>query len=96
MDRTESKHIYFDHIRTSPSGKTDIWHLITKNTKLHIGAVRWAGNFRKYAFYPLADTFYDSNCLRDIAEFLEHQMEVRNLNTLNRLKEQQHEINEGQ
>ena len=66
-----SKHLEFNFVRNSESGKTKIWTVFNTTTYEHIGNIRWAGNFRKYAFYPNNDTMYDSNCLQDISEFLE-------------------------
>jgi len=67
----DSKHLEFTFIRFSDSGKTKIWVVVNTTTVERIGLVKWAGNFRKYAFFPNEATAYDSNCLQDIAAFLQ-------------------------
>lgn len=40
--------------------------------------IKWAGNFRKYAFFPENLTQFDPNCLRDIADFCEQKTKEHN------------------
>jgi hypothetical protein len=63
----ENSHITFEPGPDSPSGKTKTWRIKNKDTDEVIGEIRWAGNFRKYAFYPYPHTMYDNACLADIA-----------------------------
>lgn len=70
LDRHLTKHLEFDFIGASPSGKTKIW-AVNNLSNGTIGEIRWAGNFRKYALYPYNMTLFDSKCLRDIADFLD-------------------------
>lgn len=57
---------------TSPSGKTRIWQIESKRSAL-LGDVRWYGPWRKYAFFPEANTIFEQDCLRDIADFIERE-----------------------
>jgi hypothetical protein len=49
--------------------KTKRFIVRNKQAGLTIGIIKWATNFRKYAYYPFHDTYYDPNCLEDIADF---------------------------
>lgn len=69
-EQTQLKHLEFILVGKSESGKTNLWEVKNKTLNYEIGMIKWAGNFRKYAFYPKNDTMYDSNCLHAIADFL--------------------------
>lgn len=63
--------ITFEEVGTSPSGKTKVWHVVnTHNNHDAIGIVRWHGAWRKYV-YECDSSFYDWDCLRLIADFIE-------------------------
>jgi len=67
-----SKWIKFDFAGTTPSGKTKRWYVkTTDNTTL--GIIQWFAKWRKYAFSPAYPTFFEEDCLRDIASFCESQ-----------------------
>lgn len=70
MNVLEKEHIRFVQGIDSSSGKTKTWIIENTHTGETIGKIKWAGNFRKYAFFPLSDTVYDNFCLADIAYFL--------------------------
>jgi hypothetical protein len=69
-----SKYIDIELAGTSPTGKTKIWH-VTNNHPNHaadqLGIVRWHGPWRKYVFEQPDGAFYDWECLRKIADFIE-------------------------
>lgn len=54
----------------SPSGKTQTW-VVAAKAGGDLGEIRWFGRWRRYAFYPLPQTVFEQNCLRDIANFCE-------------------------
>lgn len=56
--------------------KTDRWLVYAKGGG-QLGQIHWFGAWRKYAFYPLAETLYEPTCLRDIATFIEDRMAER-------------------
>lgn len=66
-----SKYIEIIEAGTSPSGKTKIWHVINKDQQIEIGLIRWHGPWRKYVFEQPEGAFYDWECLRMIADFIE-------------------------
>lgn len=57
--------------------KTNIYSVKNKISQEVIGYISWARNFRKYAFFPNNETYYDSKCLKEIAEYLMKLMEVK-------------------
>lgn len=53
------------------SRKTPIFYIRpVKDDFTLLGAVKWYGPFRKYAFYPEDGTVYDTKCLEDIINFI--------------------------
>lgn len=64
---------------SSSSGKTQIWQVVTTydGGGIVLGEIRWFGRWRKYAFYPAVGTVFEPTCLRDIAVFIEKQMNER-------------------
>jgi len=57
--------------------KTEVWAIHTKDFGTFLGTVKWFPSWRKYAFFPDASTVYEQDCLRDIANFIENEMEKR-------------------
>ena len=73
------KWVQFTDERPSPSGKTKGWHVRTKDGRTLLGYVFWHAPWRKYVFAPAADTIFEQDCLRDIADFVQFQtIEHRN------------------
>ena len=64
-------YIYFRNMGTSKSGKTSIWHVITAASTDPIGIIKWFFRWRRYSFFPVAETVYEETCLREIAQFCE-------------------------
>jgi hypothetical protein len=64
--------IRFEFQGKSPSGKTQIWIVITKEGGYNnvLGCIKWHGPWRKYCFFPAHDTLYETVCLTEIAQFL--------------------------
>jgi hypothetical protein len=69
----ESKWIYFVLLPIPLERKTSIWDVRTREGEASLGEIRWFGRWRCFAFYPRADTLYEKQCLRDIADFCEAQ-----------------------
>ena len=59
------------------NGVTKIWEIKPKDNESPLGFIRWYSPWRKYAFFPIENTLYEPTCLRDIAEFIEEQMQKR-------------------
>lgn len=66
----------------SKSGRTKTWWVVQKQNDIHLGWIGWWGSWRRYAFYPKADTVYEEKCLAQIAEFIiaktkEHRARIK-------------------
>lgn len=55
----------------SESGKTKIYQAINIRTREMAGEIRYRYGCRGYVFFPSTDFFFDHNCLKQIAEFLD-------------------------
>lgn len=72
MSQRTGSYIEFLEHGTSASGKTKIWVVANvNNPTVPLGYVRWAGNWRKYVFEQEGSVYYDWQCLREIADFIE-------------------------
>jgi len=57
---------------------TKIWSVSTMSDS-RLGIIRWKSEWRRYWFEPV-NAGFDVTCLRDIADFIERQMEARRVN----------------
>ena len=53
--------------------KTKRWNVCAQDGEILLGTINWLGRWRQYAFFPLPETVFERQCLRDIAEFCEQQ-----------------------
>ncbi len=60
--------IFFGYRRKSESGKTNIYHVLDRNSVM-LGEIRWYAQWRRYALYPEPGTVWESNCLEICANF---------------------------
>lgn len=60
----ESKYLVYNSI-TLPKRKTPILFVCNKSNE-ELGQIRFYPKWRRFVFYPKADTLFDSNCLEDI------------------------------
>lgn len=65
-----SKYLDFVFWEKSHSGKTDIYHVMSKSQGISLGTIHWYGRWRRYTFSPNADTDFDPRCLDDISNFI--------------------------
>ena len=73
MSRARESYIRFVELPPLPSGKTKKWRVEAVDGDVPLGVVSWFGRWRCYSFSPARDTIFERKCLRDIANFLEHQ-----------------------
>lgn len=59
------------------TGKTKIWSVDNSNDGSHIGVIKWHGAWRKYVLWPAPRTIWSPDCLRDVASFIDKEMDVR-------------------
>jgi len=64
---------WIDFIPTAqdPKKKTKLWFVDIKGTTNCLGRIKWFSRWRKYGFFPIENTVYEEQCLRDISEFIE-------------------------
>lgn len=63
---------YFLIIKMCIDGrKTPMYHIWSKTSLSDIGIIKWYGAWRKFCFFPIEDTIWDSKCLSNIIEFLD-------------------------
>lgn len=68
--------IRFEQIEDT--GKTTKWPCWSKSGgPVPLGRVSWYAPWRRYAFFPYAETLWDAQCLRDVTKFLERLMNER-------------------
>lgn len=65
----EGAHIRF--VEGEPKPKTKTWVVVTTDGAVQLGGVGWFGQWRTYAFFPVANRVFEKTCLRDIAAFCE-------------------------
>ncbi len=67
-DVTEASYLYFrlEEERTT----TKVWTVVNKENGSRLGKISWYGPWRKYAFFTIIDSVFESVCLHDISEFL--------------------------
>lgn len=77
MPKQNKSYIDITYMGQSESGKTSIWYVRNKSDPENDipGIIKWNGAWRKYVYYT-HPSFYDANCLREIADFIEHQMDM--------------------
>jgi hypothetical protein len=71
-----SSFIKFIPMGTSPSGKTSVWHVVNlmrPEEPDQIGVIKWHGAWRKYVYHSPGESFYDWECLRLIADFIQQK-----------------------
>lgn len=68
---TFDKYIKIEEVGVSPTGKTKVWLVVNEKKNFAVGYIKWYGGFRKYCFFPVNGTLYDSDCMQKIAEFLQ-------------------------
>jgi len=66
--RWSGKWIYVDLLAKSKSGKTNIYQVVSNG--VFLGDIKWHAPWRKYAFFPDANTLYEQDCLKDLESFL--------------------------
>lgn len=53
------------------------WEIFNKQRTIYLGEVAWWSAWRRYTFQPAPNTLFDSNCLGEIACFIDERMEER-------------------
>lgn len=61
-------HEYLSITEIPRSGKTNLYEVSSRGQK--VGVIKWYGGWRKYIYYTEPDTYYDSDGMRMISEFM--------------------------
>lgn len=64
-------YVTFRYIGIALGQKTGRWHVLSTESGDILGHVKWFGRWRRFAFFPEAETVFEQDCMRDIAEFIE-------------------------
>lgn len=80
-------YISIEDVGTSPSGKTKRFEVRAKLGNDVLGHISWYAAWRKYCFAPLAKTFYEETCLREIADYIVYETHMHNTNRANMIKQ---------
>lgn len=51
--------------------KTKVWTVRNMEARVNLGAIRWLGRWRQYAFFPESELVFEKTCLKTIADFCE-------------------------
>jgi hypothetical protein len=62
---------YLEFIMVATTGKTEIWHVISKSQGQVLAVIKWYGAWRQYCFFPASNALFNSTCLDDIKSFLD-------------------------
>jgi hypothetical protein len=57
--------------------RTDVYGVYNTQKTIKLGEIRWFAQWRRYAFYPNANTVFDAACLSVIRDFIHQLMEER-------------------
>lgn len=68
---------YLAFTEVHDTGKTKVWRVDNTNDGSYLGDVRWRGGWRKYVLSIQGSSVWSADCLRDVAEFIEKQMQER-------------------
>lgn len=60
--------------------KTRVFTVISRQTSISIGVIKWFSTWRRYVYFPLTGIVTDAGCLRDIADFCELKTKAQKVN----------------
>jgi hypothetical protein len=69
----EGKWIFIEELWTPKDKKTREFEVANTMEGCEFGIVKWKASWRKYAFFPYAQTCFEWICMRDIATFCEQE-----------------------
>ena len=70
-----SSYLKFDLLEQKT--KTAVYLVSSSFNGEALGRISWHGAWRRYGFYPIDDTVFDSACLGEIREFIDTLMKER-------------------
>ncbi len=76
MSDVTTEYLIIEEQLPVPKRRMPFWVVRNKRSGEPLGTIDWYGGWRQYTFRPLSETrhlIFSSECLRDIAGFLEKQ-----------------------
>lgn len=79
------EYLVVEKLQKPKSQKTDEW-MVLNDSGYYLGEVSWYSPWRQYCFKPIedADAIFNSQCLLDIATFLQAETEKRKTHWMKR------------
>lgn len=68
--KTKYKYFYFELVSAAVS-KKQTWFCISGKTKFLLSIVKWFEEWQQYCCFPQEDTVFSSDCLVDVADFID-------------------------
>ena len=75
--RTNYTHIEFITSQFNLRGKP-LWHCLNRKSQIVLGECTYSFAWRQWVFQPCGQTEYSSDCLQDIADFLDQLNKEKN------------------
>lgn len=73
----QNKFLKFEQVDDGTKRKTKLFAVVSVQGLIILGEIKWFTRWRRYAFYPEADSIYDAACLQEITAFLDGLMQAR-------------------
>lgn len=67
--------------RSDHPPKTKRWNVVHIEREILLGVISWHGAWWKYVFHPEGSTFFDADCIKEIASFIDNEMKLKRKNT---------------
>lgn len=68
---------YIEFQEQEQTGITKRFKIINTKYGVCLGSILWYSGWRRYCFFPVGSTIFDSSCMKDICEFIDGLMEER-------------------
>jgi len=78
-----TKYKWIEFIQIPSIGVTKVFKCMNSEYGSFLGTVKWYGAFRKYSFFPNDNIVFETQCLKDIANFLDCLMIERKIQKQN-------------
>jgi hypothetical protein len=69
--------IQFNRCIMEDKRKTEYWEIYSTSNFALLGTISWFGRWRRYAFRPNENTWWDEGCLRLISRMISGRMAAR-------------------
>ena len=65
-------HLNFEE--TPNEGRKTLRYEVVNTSDIPLGEIKWQTGWRRYAFYPANDCLFDSDCLKEITNFIKRSV----------------------